>query len=138
MDGVDTSVMMWYSTTLGISHMYPSLMCVRSSHPCIKVCVLLHGQQVIWYWDVLPTWGIVQKALGKRNGFGDDVIAQQPSHPCLVVHSTVCHVAPYIFYSQSNSWASGSEPADSILAIQSLQRERWGLLCYDLKPGHVE
>ena len=68
--------------------------CVRSSHVCIKACVLLQGQHVCWCWDVLPTRGIVQKALEKRNGFGDDVVAQQPPHPCLVVHNTVCHVTP--------------------------------------------
>ena len=39
----------------------------------------------------------MQKALGKRNGFGDDVVAQQPPHPCLVVHNTVCHVTPCVF-----------------------------------------
>ena len=34
----------------------------------------------------------LSKSLRKWNGFGDDVIAEQPSHPCLVVHNTVpCH-----------------------------------------------
>ena len=37
------------------------------------------------------------KALGKRNGFEDDVVAQQPPHTCLVVHNTVCHVTPCVF-----------------------------------------
>ena len=64
---------------------------------CIKACVLLQGQKVFWCWDVLPYRGIVQKVLGKRNGFGDEVIAQEPSHPCLVGHNTVCHVTPYVF-----------------------------------------
>ena len=64
---------------------------------CFKACVLLEAQQVFWCWDVLSTRGIVQKALGKRNGFGDDVVAQQPSHSCLVIHNTVCHVTQYVF-----------------------------------------
>ena len=43
------------------------------------------------------------KAFRKWNGFGDDVIAEQPSHQCLVVHNTVCHVTPCVFLS-SESW----------------------------------
>ena len=35
---------------------------------------------------------IVQKSSQTPMGFGDDVIAEQPSHPCLVIHNTVCHV----------------------------------------------
>ena len=89
--------MAWSSTTVDVSHMHLSLVCVRGIHVCIKACVLLEAQQVFWCWDVLPTLGIVQKALGKRNGFGDDVVAQQPPHPCLVVHNTVCHVTPCVF-----------------------------------------
>ena len=34
------------------------------------------------------------KVFRKWNGFGDDVITEQPSHPCLVIHNTVCHVTP--------------------------------------------
>ena len=41
--------------------------------------------------------GALCKALGKRNGFGDDVVAQQPPHPSLVVHNIVCHVTPCVF-----------------------------------------
>ena len=41
--------------------------------------------------------GALCKALGKRNGFEDDVVAQQPPHSCLVVHNTVCHVTPCVF-----------------------------------------
>ena len=37
------------------------------------------------------------------NGFGGDVIAEQPSHPCLVIHNTVCHVTPCVFLS-SEPW----------------------------------
>ena len=64
---------------------------------CIKACVLLQGQQIFWCWAVLPTQGTVQKALGKRNGFGDDAVAQHPPHLCLVAHNTVCHVTPCVF-----------------------------------------
>ena len=47
-------------------------------------------------------WAL-REAFRKWNGFGDDVIAEQPSHPCLVVHDTVCHVTPFVFPS-SESW----------------------------------
>ena len=94
--------MAWSSTTVDVSHMYKFLVCVRGSHVCVsKPCVLLEGQQVFWCWDVLPTQGIVQKALGKRNGFGDDVVAWQPPHPCLVVHNAVpCHITYPSFFSE--------------------------------------
>ena len=78
----------WSSATVDVSCMHPSLVCEGQS--CVyQACVLLQAQQVFWCWDVLPTQGIVQKVLGKRNDFGDDVVAQQPPHPCLVVHNTV-------------------------------------------------
>ena len=102
MGGVELSVMVWCGwkqLSVNGNHIHPSLMCVKGSHVCIKACVLLQGQQVFfWCWDVLPTQDIVQKALGKSIGFGDDVVAQQPpSYPCLVVHNTVCHVTPCVF-----------------------------------------
>ena len=40
-------------------------------------------------------WALCE-AFRKWNGFGDDVIAEQPSHPCLHVHNTVCHVTPFV------------------------------------------
>ena len=43
------------------------------------------------------------KAFRKWNGFGDDVVAEQPSHPCLVIHNTMSHVTPCVFHS-SESW----------------------------------
>ena len=43
------------------------------------------------------------KAFRKWNCFGDDVIAEQPSHPRLVVYDTMSHVAPCVFLS-SESW----------------------------------
>ena len=38
----------------------------------------------------------LSKSLRKWNGFGGDVIAEQPSHPCLGIHNTVCHVTPCV------------------------------------------
>ena len=38
----------------------------------------------------------MSKSLRKWNGFGDDVVAEHPSHSCLVVHNTVCHVTPFV------------------------------------------
>ena len=46
-------------------------------------------------------WALCE-AFRKWNGFGDDVIAEQPSHPCLVVHNTVCHVTPFVL--PSSEW----------------------------------
>ena len=43
------------------------------------------------------------KAFRKWNGFGDDVVAEQPSHPCLGVYDAVCHVTPCVFLS-SEPW----------------------------------
>ena len=43
------------------------------------------------------------KAFRKWNCFGDDVVAEQPSHSCLLVYDTVCHVTPCIFLS-SEPW----------------------------------
>ena len=40
-------------------------------------------------------WALCE-AFRKWNGFGDDVIAEQPSHPCLHVHSVVFHVTPFV------------------------------------------
>ena len=61
-----------------------------------------------------PLWALC-KALGKRNGFGDDVIAQQPPHPCLVVHNTVCHVTPCISPFLSHKW--NSVPARNVSCV---------------------
>ena len=47
--------------------------------------------------DVCQVWTLC-KAFRKWNGFGDDVIAEQPSHPHLVIHNIVCHVTPRIFF----------------------------------------
>ena len=40
--------------------------------------------------------GTLSKSLRKWNGFGDDAIAEHPSHPCLHVHNAVCHVTPCV------------------------------------------
>ena len=40
MNGVEVSVMAWFSTTVDDSHMHLSLVCVRGSHVCVskRVC----------------------------------------------------------------------------------------------------
>ena len=45
-------------------------------------------------------WALCE-ALRKWNGFGVDVIAEQPSHPCLHAHNTVCHVTPLVLSSDN-------------------------------------
>ena len=98
--------------------------CKMGSHMCIKACVLLQCRPVIWCWDVWPTRGIVQKALGKRNGFGGDTIAQQPPHSSLVIHNTVCHVTLCVFRS-SEPW------------IEQCCSQEW-LLCLWCQCVHVQ
>ena len=99
-------------------------MCEGQSHVCHNLCVVARSASLFWCWDVLPTQGIVQKALGKRIGFGDDVVAQQPHHSCLVVHNTVCHVTPRIFPS--------SEPQ-----MERCSSQEW-LLCLWCQCFHVQ
>ena len=43
----------------------------------------------------------LSNSLRKWNGF-DDAIAEQPSHPCMVVHNTVCHVTPCVLPSSES------------------------------------
>ena len=56
LDGVEVNVMAWSSTTVDVSHMHLSIVCVRGSHVCIKACVLLQGQKVIWCWASPVAW----------------------------------------------------------------------------------
>ena len=98
-----------------------SLMC--ASKPMCS-CQLGHFHGV----DVSCHVWTLCKVFRKWNCFGDDVIAEQPSHPCLVVCDAMGHVTPSVFlssffYSQSNLWASASEPAGSVPATQSQERE---------------
>ena len=40
MDGVEVSVMAWSSTTVDVSHMHPSLVCVGQSRVAQSLCVV--------------------------------------------------------------------------------------------------
>ena len=44
---------------------------------------------------ICQMWAL-REAFRKWNGFGGDVITDQPSHPCLVVHNTECHVTLFV------------------------------------------
>ena len=81
--------------------MHPSLICEEQSCVSKLVCSCkldqFHGVDVS-----CQVWTLC-KAFRKWNCFGDDVVAEQPSHPCLVVHDTVCHATACIFLS-SESW----------------------------------
>ena len=48
MGGVEVSVMVLSSTTVDVSHMHPSLVCVRSSHVCVSkhVCCCMVNKYV--------------------------------------------------------------------------------------------
>ena len=100
LDGVDVCVMAWCQTLCHcqcLSHQpIPQwsaiVQCV--SKPFI---VLLPLQSVCWCCCVVPLFSLCQIHFSLTIGFGDDVIAEPPSHPCLVIHNTVCHVTPCVF-----------------------------------------
>ena len=81
---------------------HPSLMCEEQSRAYQSRCVLASSTNFFGVDVSCQVWTLC-KAFRKWNGFGDDVIAEQPSHPCLVIHNTVCHVTPCVFLS-SESW----------------------------------
>ena len=100
MNGVEVSVMGWASTVVNVSP------CTRPSceeQSCVSKpmcsCQLdqFHGVDVC-----CQVWTLC-KAFRKWNGFGDDVVAEQSSHPCLVVYDAMSHVTPCVFLS-SESW----------------------------------
>ena len=102
MDGVEVSVMGWSSTLVNVSPCTrPSY--VRNSLVCVsKPMCSCQLNQFLGVDVCCQVWTLC-KAFRKWNGFGDDFIAEQPSHPCLVVHDAVCHVTPCVFLS-SEPW----------------------------------
>ena len=71
-------------------------MCVSKSM-CSCELNQFHGVDVSYQvWTLFKTFG-------NWNCFGDDVIAEQPSHPRLVVYDTMGHVTPCVFLS-SEPW----------------------------------
>ena len=91
MDGVEVSVMGWSSTIVNVSP------CTRPSceeQSCVsKLMCSCQLDQFLGVGVCCQVWTLC-KVFRKWNGFGDDVITEQPSHPCLVIHNTVCHVTP--------------------------------------------
>ena len=103
LDGVDVSVMAWCQT-LCHCHCLPhqpipqwsaTVQCVSKQMCCCHFiqCVVA----VLYHFPLCPI------PFSLMNDFGDDVIAEQPSHPCLVIHNAVCHVTPCVFLS-SEPW----------------------------------
>ena len=94
LDVVDVSVIAWCQTPCHcqclphqpIPQWSATVQCV--SKP------LLPLQSVCWCCCVVPLFLFLHSLFSFMNGFGDDVTAAQPSHPCLVIHSTVSHVTP--------------------------------------------
>ena len=95
MDGVEVSVMGWSSTLVNVSPCTrPS--CLKEQSCVSKPMCSCQLNQFLGVDVSCQVWTLC-KAFRKWNGFGDDVIAEQPSHPCLVVHDAVCHVTPCVF-----------------------------------------
>ena len=61
------------------------------------------------------------EAFRKWNCFGDDVIAEQPSHTCLVVYDAVCHVTPCVFLSSEPWLKQGSFHEMLVVFVESFQ-----------------
>ena len=79
-----------------VPHVVRTVLCV-SKPMCSCQLNQFHGVDVC-----CQVWTLC-KAFRKWNCFGDDVVAEQPSHPCLVVHDAMGHVTPCVFLS-SESW----------------------------------
>ena len=84
------------SNTLSLSVSVTSTHSSRVSHSpvCFKAIVLLPLQSVCWCCCVVPLLPFVQSPFSLTIVFGDDVVAEQPSQSCLVIHNTVYHVTP--------------------------------------------
>ena len=59
-----------------------------------KPLCLLPLQSVCWCFCVVPLLSFLSDILSLTIRFGDDAVAEQPSHPCLVIHNTMSHVTP--------------------------------------------
>ena len=73
--------------------MHPSLMCEEQSYACSCQLNKFHGVCMSCH-----VWTLC-KVFRKWNCFGDDVISEQSSHPCLVIQNGMCYVTPSIFLS---------------------------------------
>ena len=99
--------------------MHPSLMCEEQSCVYQSRCVLASLINFLVLMCPARFWTLCD-AFRKWNGFGDDVVAEQPSHPCLVIHNTVCHVTPCVFLS-SESWLKQCSFKKCLLCL----RNKW-------------
>ena len=90
------------SLSMSVTSTHPSV--VSHSSVCFKAvrCIVVTSISVLMML-CCPTFSLCPFTFSLTIGFGDDVIAEQPSHPCLVIHNTVCHVTPCIFLS-SEPW----------------------------------
>ena len=93
------------SNTLSLSVSATSTHPTMVSHSPVyqSRCVLANLTSFFLVLTCAARCGQCARAFRKWNGFGDDVIAEQPSHPCLVVYHAVCHVTPCVFLS-SEPW----------------------------------
>ena len=115
---MDVSVMAWCQTLCHCQclPMHPSLMC--GTVTCVsKPLCSCQLNQFLGVDVSCQVWTLC-KAFRKWYGFGDDVIAEQPSHPCLVIHNTVCHVTPCVFLS-FESWLNSVPSGGASLGCNS-------------------
>ena len=90
---MEVSVMVFHQQ-LSMQPMHPSLVLEGQSRVYHSRCVLVSSISLS-VLACLAKCGHCE-VFKKWNGFGDDVIAEQPSHTCLHVHNTVCHVTPCV------------------------------------------
>ena len=100
MDDVEVSVMACFINSCQCQPIHPSLILEGQSHVYHSRCCC-ELDQFDGVGMSCQMWALCE-AFRKWNGFGDDVIAEQPSHPCLVLHNTVCHVTPFVLPSSES------------------------------------
>ena len=105
------------SLSMSATSTHPSM--VSHSPVCFKAIVLQPLQSVCWCCCVVPLLPIVQ-SFSLTVWIWGEVIAEQPSHSCLVIHNTVCHVTPCIFLS-SESWLEQCAFMKCSLCLQNEQ-----------------
>ena len=90
MNGVEVSVIPCFINSYQCQPMHPSLVFEGQSCVYHSQCVLvsLISLSVL---ACLAKCGALCEAFRVWNGFGNDVIVEQQSHPCLVVPNTVCY-----------------------------------------------
>ena len=104
LDGVDVSVMAWCQTLCHCQCLpHQTIPRWSAAFQCVsKPLCCCHFNQCVGA-AVLSHFCPLSNPFSFTIGFGDDVVAEQPSHPCLVIHNAMSHVTPCVFLS-SEPW----------------------------------